>query len=81
MEKINKSPRLILLFNLTLALLLILVLLSCKKNLPPTCYDAAYYKEHCEDICTQDCPGITGCDGKHYCNECVMHVNGIKKTE
>lgn len=32
-------------------------------------------------MCTADCPGVTGCDDKTYCNECVMHTNGIKHTK
>jgi hypothetical protein len=27
--------------------------------------------------CTADCPGVCGCDGKFYCNECVAHQSGV----
>jgi hypothetical protein len=26
--------------------------------------------------CTQDCPGVCGCDGKFYCNACVAQSMG-----
>jgi hypothetical protein len=28
------------------------------------------------DTCTKDCPGVCGCDGKFYCNECEAHRAG-----
>lgn len=52
---------------------------ACRKNLPYSCYDPVYHHKHKNDICFQDCPGVVGCDGKMYCNECGMHTNGIKK--
>ncbi len=55
-----------------------IILVACKKDLPLSCYDKAFYEKHKNDICTADCPGVTGCDGKMYCNECGMHANGIK---
>lgn len=54
---------------------------SCRKDLPSSCYEKSYHEAHKEDICTQDCPGVVGCDGKNYCNECVMNSHGIKKTQ
>ena len=27
--------------------------------------------------CTKDCPGVTGCDGKFYCNACMAHQAGF----
>lgn len=51
---------------------------SCKKNKEAECYDPAL-KQHFEKIdCTQDCPGVTGCDGKTYCNECIANSQGIR---
>lgn len=54
---------------------------SCRKGLPLSCYDTFYHNKHKKDVCNQDCPGVVGCDGKNYCNQCIMHSNGIKKTK
>jgi len=51
--------------------------LSCKKN-SDSCYDEQLYQQHKDDICTADCPGVTGCDGKTYCNECDALRHGIR---
>lgn len=40
------------------------------------CYDAQMEANH-PGICTQDCPGVCGCDGKTYCNECIANSKGI----
>lgn len=58
-----------------------LAVVSCKKTSSTDCYDKEYHEAHKNDICTMDCPGVTGCDGKTYCNECIMHTHGIKKTQ
>ena len=50
---------------------------SCEKRSDCDCYDPAYAEKHKNDICTTDCPGVIGCDGKAYCNECEMRRNGI----
>lgn len=55
-------------------------LTSCSKQLPSSCYEKGYHELHKNDVCTQDCPGVIGCDGKSYCNECIMQSHGIKKT-
>ena len=26
--------------------------------------------------CNKDCPGVCGCDGTHYCNECLANMAG-----
>lgn len=49
---------------------------SCKKG--SGCYDEVLYQKHKNDICTMDCPGVVGCDGKIYCNGCVANRNGIR---
>ncbi len=59
---------------------IILVLCSCKRGTPISCYDPVFKKGH-QGICTADCLGVTGCDGKFYCNECEMHRAGVKKTK
>ena len=58
-----------------------ILLTSCNKGLPLSCYDPVFYQKHKNDGCTADCPGVTGCDGKMYCNVCGMHANGIKKIK
>ncbi len=68
-------------FILLIDLIITCGLTSCKKGLPIECYDKVYHEKHKDDICFTDCPGVTGCDGKFYCNECGMHANGIKKTQ
>jgi len=40
------------------------------------CYDAEMEQNH-PGICTQDCPGVCGCDGETYCNECIANSVGI----
>ncbi len=49
-------------------------LLSCNKD----CYDAELAKQYESALCTQDCPGVKGCDGKTYCNECIANSHGIR---
>jgi hypothetical protein len=59
-------------------LVIALSLISCKKEKEAECYDAAL-KQHFQKIsCTQDCPGVMGCDGNQYCNECIANSNGIR---
>jgi hypothetical protein len=31
-------------------------------------------------VCTEDCPGICGCDGKFYCNACGANAAGVPAT-
>lgn len=60
-----------------LLVILSLTINSCNKN--SNCYDAALEKEYVNKSCTKDCPGIVGCDGKTYCNECIANKSGIRK--
>ncbi|MDT8411556.1 MAG: hypothetical protein RQ875_03765 [Vicingaceae bacterium] len=48
---------------------------SCRKD--NNCYEDKLYEQHKNDICTMDCPGVIGCDGKTYCNECEANRKGI----
>ena len=52
----------------------------CKKDpkSQPSCYDAELYEKYKNAMCTADCPGVKGCDGKQYCNECEANSRGIR---
>lgn len=57
-------------------MLLFGLLMACDRageNHP--CYDSSI--DH-DGICHTDCPGIKGCDGETYCNECEAARHGIK---
>lgn len=56
-----------------------LLIISCNKN-KPDCFDRKMYKSH-NGICLMDCPGVLGCDGEIYCNECVANSQGITVVE
>jgi hypothetical protein len=55
------------------------VLTQCTKV--RTCYDAKLEREMRGQMCTMDCPGVIGCDGKSYCNTCEMNKAGIPRTK
>jgi hypothetical protein len=55
---------------------LLLTIFSCKKE--SGCYDAQLEKQFRNSFCTADCPGVIGCDGKTYCNECEANRQGIR---
>jgi hypothetical protein len=52
------------------------LLTTCNKD-SPDCFDRKLYRQHKGDACTDDCPGVRGCDGKFYCNECEANRQGI----
>jgi hypothetical protein len=55
--------------------ILFIFLVSCTKE--KSCYDEELYKASQKYLCPADCPGVIGCDGKTYCNECMALKNGI----
>ena len=52
------------------------LLSSCIKD--NDCYDEELYQKHKDSVCPQDCPGVVGCDGLTYCNECEANKHGIR---
>lgn len=73
--KLKEMKQLTKFFILTISVSL-LTTTSCKKH--SDCYDSKLYRQHKNDICTMDCPGVTGCDGQTYCNECEANKKGIR---
>lgn len=53
-----------------------LLTVSCGKE--TGCYDPAI--KAVDRMCTMDCPGVCGCDGKDYCNDCIAKQNGISSS-
>jgi hypothetical protein len=47
---------------------------SCNKD----CFDQGLQDQFQTIDCTADCPGVTGCDGNFYCNECIANQQGIR---
>lgn len=55
------------------------LLTSCgKKTKSASCYDEDLKQSFAAKSCIQDCPGVVGCDGKNYCNECIANSEGIR---
>ncbi len=63
-------------FNCFVLTILTSLFFSCNKE-SNGCYDAKFHAEHKDDICNASCPGVIGCDGNFYCNECEANRQGI----
>lgn len=61
-------------FSILCTLFFMLFISSCNKD----CFDQELYNQYNSVGCTTDCPGVTGCDGKTYCNECEANRQGIR---
>lgn len=53
---------------------------ACTKQPSETCYSAALEAANKNVLCTQDCPGVCGCDGNTYCNSCIAASHGITEV-
>jgi len=71
-----KKVKLIYLTSLIIAAIFTLSVFSaCKKE--KSCFSASLKNTYKDKFCTMDCPGVLGCDGKTYCNECIAAKEGI----
>ncbi len=59
----------------TLAIFSICTFTACSKD--TDCISEVIKAKHQNDICPTDCPGVTGCDGKRYCNKCEANKVGV----
>jgi hypothetical protein len=68
-------------YRIFIAIALLVSLFACKKTTVENigCVDNALKEQYKNAFCTQDCPGIVGCDDKTYCNECEAARFGIRK--
>ena len=66
-------------FLISILVGLLIFFTSCKKTGQNSkCFDSTLKEASKGTNCTMDCPGIVGCDGKIYCNECVAAWEGIR---
>ena len=63
--------------SLIISISLLPFMVCCKKR-SAVCYDEQLKQQYLNAICTADCPGVKGCDGKTYCNECQANSQGIR---
>jgi hypothetical protein len=61
----------------TISVFALFALDSCRKS---NCYDAEMAQNH-SGFCTLDCPGVTACNGKFYCNTCEANKAGYNVSE
>lgn len=52
-------------------------------ELGPVCgaFDGIGVCQYAPDSCDDDCPGVCGCDGQFYCNECMAHQAGVDVSD
>jgi hypothetical protein len=62
--------------TISLYIILVMSLSSCTRLSP--CFDKELYKSMKGKGCTEDCPGVIGCNGRRYCNECEANKEGIR---
>lgn len=51
------------------AFLVSVLTMGCKMS--TGCFDQNLYDQNKGDACPENCPGVKGCDGETYCNECI----------
>ena len=59
-----------------IAFLFSITIMGCKTT--TGCFDQKLYDQHKSDACPEHCPGVKGCDGETYCNECIANSKGIR---
>ena len=73
-----KSLKLLTTLLLSITLLAIVFTACSKDGSHSSCFDKKLYEEMKGKYCTEDCPGVIGCDGKEYCNACIAASKGIR---
>lgn len=72
----KQTNRVIMKYLLVISLFFSISLFACgEEDFKDPCFDESLVHD---DFCTADCPGVTGCDGKTYCNECEANRVGIR---